>query len=500
MYPVYAINSVYNAPGQFGIRLNTLSQWSNIRISLFSPGKDLKISSTLSLKSMSLIQFFSTNGHPQGVDFKAALLMGQAPDKGLYMPEQIPRIPGSQIDEFPRMSYPEIAREVMRPYLGHLVPDQVLRGMLQDAYNYDVPVEKVYDEKYILRLDRGPTCSFKDFAARAMGRLIQYFLKEDGRSMLILTATSGDTGSAVAHAFFGLDNVKVVVLFPEKEVTDRQRRQMTTLGRNIFPLAVKGKFDDCQALVKQAFVDPDLFALNLSSANSINIGRLLPQAVYYFYARSRVGAPDHKAIFSVPSGNFGDLMGGLLAMKMGLAVKRFVVATNENDEFPRFMQSGLYEPIQPSKNCISNAMNVGHPSNLARLFSLYGGQMDETGRVSRQPDLSAMRRDLYAVSISDGETRQAIKEAYSQHEVLLEPHGAVAWAGLMRYLQECGDWSPCISLETADPAKFPDEIVRATGINPPLPPAMARLDELEESFEGIDGQYASLKGFLARFL
>ena len=450
-------------------------------------------------KSMSPIQFFSTNGHPERVDFKAALLMGQAPDRGLFMPEQIPCLPSSLIDEFPGMSYPEIAREVMRPYLEHLVSDQALRGMLQDAYNFEVPVERVFDGKCILRLDRGPTCSFKDFAARAMGRLVQHFLKEEGRSIIILTATSGDTGSAVAHAFFGLDNVKVVVLFPEKEVTERQRRQMTTLGKNIFPLAVEGKFDDCQALVKRAFADPDLSALNLSSANSINIGRLLPQAVYYFYARSRVAGPGEKVIFSVPSGNFGDLMGGLLAMNMGLGVKKFVVATNENDEFPRFMQTGAYEPIRPSKNCISNAMNVGHPSNLARLFSLYGGQMDEAGHVGRQPDLSAMRRDLYAVSISDEETRKTIREAYLGHRTLLEPHGAVAWAGLMRYLQECGDYNPCISLETADPAKFPDEIVRATGINPPLPPAMARLDELEESFERIDGEYASLKALLKRF-
>ena len=448
---------------------------------------------------MSPIQFFSTNGHPERVDFQAALLMGQAPDKGLFMPVQIPCLPDSLIDEFSAMSYPDIAREVMKPYLGHLIPDRTLQGMLQNAYNYEVPVERAYDEKYVLRLDRGPTCSFKDFAARAMGRLVQYFLKQEGRSIIILTATSGDTGSAVAHAFFGLDNVKVVVLFPEKEVTDRQRRQMTTLGKNIFPLAVEGKFDDCQNLVKQAFVDPDLFALNLSSANSINIGRLLPQAVYYFYARSRVAVPGAEVVFSVPSGNFGDLMGGLLAMKMGLPVKRFVVATNENDEFPRFMNSGVYEPIRPSKNCISNAMNVGHPSNLARLFSLYGGQMDETGRVGRQPDLSAMRRDLYAVSISNEETRQTIRDAYLKHSMLLEPHGAVAWAGLMRYLKDCGDHSPCISLETADPAKFPDEIVRATGINPPLPPAMARLDDLEENFERINGEYGSLKAFLRRF-
>ena len=449
---------------------------------------------------MSLIKFFSTNGHPERVDFRAALLMGQAPDKGLYMPEEIPQIPGSLIGQFPKMSYPQIAYEVIKPYLGDLVSDSDLRAMLEDAYNYDVPVEKVYDEKYVMRLDRGPTCSFKDFAARAMGRLIQYFLRQEGRSILILTATSGDTGSAVAHAFYGLDNVLVVVLFPEKEVTERQRRQMTTLGKNIFPIAVKGKFDDCQALVKQAFVDPDLSGLSLSSANSINIGRLLPQAVYYFYAHSRVAPQGKEIVFSVPSGNFGDLMGGLFALKMGLPVQKFVVATNENDEFPRFMNTGIYEPIRPSKNCISNAMNVGHPSNLARLFSLYGGQMDETGCVSKRPDLAAMQKDLYAVCITDEETRRTIKEAYGRHKVLLEPHGAVAWAGLMKYLQECGDASPCVSLETADPAKFPEEIVRATGVNPPLPAAMARLDELEENFEKMDGQYASLKDYLRRFL
>ena len=461
--------------------------------------KDLKISTFLSHSDMSAIEFFSTNGHQQRVDFRRALLVGQAPDKGLYMPEKIPRISEELIGRFPAMSYPQIAYEVIKPYLGDLVSDSALRAMLDDAYNYEVPVQRVYDEKYVMRLDRGPTCSFKDFAARLMGRLIQYFLKQEGRSILILTATSGDTGSAVAHAFYGLDNVKVVVLFPEKEVTERQRRQMTTLGKNVFPLAVQGKFDDCQALVKQAFVDPELASLELSSANSINIGRLLPQAVYYFYAQSRA-APGGRVVFSVPSGNFGDLMGGLLAYRMGLPAKRFVVATNENDEFPRFMKTGVYEPIRPSKNCISNAMNVGHPSNLARLFSLYGGQMDEAGRVGKMPDLAAMNRDLYAVSVTDEETRRTIKDAYSRYGILLEPHGAVGWAGLLRYLEECGEAGPCVSLETADPAKFPDEIVRATGASPPLPPAMARLDELDEAFERIDGRYDSLKQYLKRFV
>ncbi len=448
---------------------------------------------------MSLIKFFSTNGHLDRVDFKGALLAGQAPDKGLYMPEMFPSLSPETIRNFPQMSYHQIAYQVIKPYLGDLVEESALEDMLKDAYSYEVPLERVYDGKYLLRLDRGPTCSFKDFAARLMGRLMQYFLKEEGRSMIILTATSGDTGSAVAHAFYGLENIKVIVLFPEREVTERQRRQMTTLGENIYPLAVSGKFDDCQALVKQAFVDPELKGLELSSANSINVGRLLPQAVYYFYAHSRVAPGGEEVVFSVPSGNFGDLMGGLIALKMGLPVKKFVAATNENDEFPRFMQTGVYEPIRPSRNCISNAMNVGHPSNLARLFSLYGGQMDETGQVARQPDLSAMREEIYAVSISDEETRQTIREAYSQYKVLLEPHGAVGWAGLVRYLKEFGDWSPAVSLETADPAKFPDEIVRLTGVNPSLPPAMASLDEKEENFLKMDGSYASLKDYLKGF-
>ncbi len=445
---------------------------------------------------MSRITFFSTNGSPDRIDFRQALLIGQAPDKGLYMPEAIPTIPIEKILQFSMMNYPDIAYEVVKPYLGDLIQDDALKAILRDAYNYEVPVEMVYDDKYILRLDRGPTCSFKDFAARMMARLIHYFLSQEGKNIIILTATSGDTGSAVAHAFYGLDNIRVVVLFPEKEVTERQRRQMTTLGGNIHPLAVDGKFDDCQALVKQAFADPELKDLNLSSANSINIGRLLPQAVYYFYAYSRVSSDAEPVVFSVPSGNFGDLMGGLIAMKMGLPVHKFIAATNENNEFPHFMKTGIYEPIKPSKNCISNAMNVGHPSNLARVFSLYGGQMTENGHVNKQPDLSAMRKDLFAISISDVETRRTIREVYNEYRILLEPHGSVGWAGLMKYLDECGDFSPCISLETADPAKFPDEIVKLTGVNPLLPKAMADLDHLEEHFKMMKGDYTSLKGYL----
>ncbi len=445
------------------------------------------------------ISYYSTNGRAERVDFRRALLAGQAPDKGLYMPEEIPLLSGEEILRFPGMSYPEIAYSVLRHYLEDLIPKGDLKDLLEDAYNYDIPVEKVYDGKYVVRLDRGPTCSFKDFAARLMGRLIQYFLRQEGRRIAILTATSGDTGSAVAQAFYGLDNIDVVVLFPRKEVTERQRRQMTTLGKNVHATAVDGKFDDCQALVKQAFADPDLRNLSLSSANSINIGRLLPQAVYYFYAFSRASSGD-EAVISVPSGNFGDIMGGLIAMRMGLPVRKFIAATNENDEFPRFMETGEYSPIRPSKNCISNAMNVGHPSNLARVFALYGGEMDETGVVRKQPDISAMRRDIFAVSISDEETRQTIKDIYRDHGVILEPHGAVGWAGLARYLKETDDWSPCFSLETADPAKFPDEIISLIGVNPNVPEVMSKLDCLEERYDGLEGSYTALKSYLIRVL
>jgi threonine synthase len=445
------------------------------------------------------ISYYSTNGQAERVDFRRALLAGQAPDKGLYMPEEIPRLSREEILLFPEMSYSEIAYRVLRPYLEGQIPKGDLKDLLEDAYNYDLPVENVYDGKYVVRLDRGPTCSFKDFAARLMGRLIQYFLRQEGKRIAILTATSGDTGSAVAQAFYDLDKIDVVVLFPGKEVTERQRRQMTTLGKNVHATAVDGKFDDCQALVKQAFADPDLRNLSLSSANSINIGRLLPQAVYYFYAFSRA-SPGDEAVISVPSGNFGDLMGGLIAMRMGLPVRKFIAATNENDEFPMFMETGEYRPIRPSKNCISNAMNVGHPSNLARVFALYGGEMDETGVVRAQPDLSAMRRDLYAVSISDEETRQTIKDIYRDHGVILEPHGAVGWAGLVRYLKEVDDGSPCFSLETADPAKFPDEIISLIGINPKVPEAMSKLDRLEEHYDRLDGSYTALKRYLISVL
>lgn len=374
------------------------------------------------------------------MQFKEALLKGLAPDKGLYLPNEIPVISKKEIENFFSMQYYEVAAGIVNRFTGQEIDYDELLGICHDIYNFAIPLEKVYDRKYVMRLDQGPTASFKDFAALLMGRLMQYFLNLENRRITILTATSGDTGSAVANAFYGLDNIRVVILFPYDEVTEMQRRQMTTLKKNIQVVALHGKFDDCQALVKEAFMDPALREKNLSSANSINIGRLLPQSVYYFWSWLKCSEkPDDSVIFSVPSGNFGNLTGGLLAREMGLPVKQFVISTNENDEVPVYFRTGKYNIISPSKNCISSAMNVGHPSNMSRIVALYGGQMDEHGTIVKFPDLGKMVSDLYGVSVSDNETRETMQRCYKLYKVLLEPHGAVAWKGLEYFLEQAGE-------------------------------------------------------------
>lgn len=442
--------------------------------------------------------YYSTNLTAPPIPFPEALLQGQAPDRGLYMPETIPQLSADELNSFRNKEYHEIACDILWKYLDGQIPREVLAELTRDAYTFDVPLEKVIGRQYVMRLDQGPTASFKDFAARMMGRLMNYYLEKANRNLLILTATSGDTGSAVSHAFLGLDRIKVLVLFPKDEVTERQRKQMTTLGRNIRVISMDGKFDDCQALVKQAFSDPDLQHLNLSSANSINIGRLVPQTVYYFYAWSRLASPGEQIIFSVPSGNFGDMMGGVLAMKMGLPVKKFVIAVNENDEFPNYLQSGSYSKIEPSRNCISSAMNVGHPSNLARLVALYGGRMDETGRIHQPADLKRMQEEIWPVSITDEKTRETIRQAWEQHKLLLEPHGSVGWAGLQEYLHlnKTGTEIPCVSLETAHPAKFPAEINRLLGFDPPLPPSLEGIEQKTESFHSMETHYPEFRKYL----
>jgi len=446
---------------------------------------------------MSALLFRSTNGQSPAVNLRAALLAGQAPDRGLYFPEKFPRFTFNEFAAFSHLPYHEIAFRVLSKFTDGIVPADELAKFCADAYNFPVPLEVVNFRTFLMRLDQGPTASFKDFAAQMMARLFGKFLREDGKQVTILTATSGDTGSAVAHAFHKIPGVRVIVLFPVGEVSESQRKLMTTLKDNVRTVEINGKFDDCQAMVKRAFADADLKHLPLSSANSINIGRLLPQSVYYFYAASRVAQAGEPVVFSVPSGNFGDMMGAIVAREMGLPVRKIVAAVNDNDAFPKFLASGDYQKICPSRNSLSNAMNVGHPSNLARLVSVYGGQMDETGKILRQPNLDAMRRDIFSSSISDERTVTGIRDFWNQFQLLLEPHGSVAWQGLQDWIaQEPLGNTPAVIVETANPAKFPSEVQKVVGWEPDVPANMLASLKLPEDYDRMDADYEQFKSYL----
>jgi threonine synthase len=446
---------------------------------------------------MSAILFSSTNRQSPAVNLREALLAGQAPDRGLYFPEKFPRLTQAEIAEFAKLPYHEIAYRVLAKFTRDIIPDDTLAAMCREAYDFSIPLEKIYDRVHLMRLDQGPTASFKDFAAQMMARLFGRFLSEEGKHLTILTATSGDTGAAVAHAFHNIPGIQVIVLFPITEVSISQRKLMTTLKDNVRTIAIDGKFDDCQAMVKRAFADPDLAHIALSSANSINIGRLLPQSVYYFYAASRLAKPGEPIAFSVPSGNFGDMMGAVVAREMGLPVKKIIASVNANDAFPKFLASGVYQKISPSRNSLSNAMNVGHPSNLARLVAVYGGQMDETGKLHRQPDLIAMRRDIFSTAVSDERTVAGVRDFWNKFQLLLEPHGAVAWQGFLDWnaVEPLGD-APAVMIETANPAKFPEEVEKVVGWPPDVPENMLAALKLPEDFDRMGADYEKFKAYL----
>lgn len=451
------------------------------------------------------IRYYSTNRNLDAasgfvpfmktVSFEEALLQGQAPDEGLFMPEIIPSISINEIAALKDEPYRSAAALIAGKFLAGDIDAAVLDQVVAEAYNFAVPIEKVQQGLYILRLDRGPTASFKDFAARMMARLMSHY-RAPGKRLNVLVATSGDTGSAVGEAFKGVRGIDVSILYPRNEVTDMQKRQLDTIGGNVRALSIAGKFDDCQNLVKQAFADSDLLRFNLTSANSINFGRILPQIVYYVYCYAQIASAGEEIVFCVPSGNFGDALGCEFARRMGLPVKKLVMPTNANDEFPRFLSTGVYEKISPSRAAISNAMNVGNPSNLARFFDLYGGTVDRLGRVHKQPDLDEMRRRIYSVSVSDDDTRETIGRVYKDFGVILEPHGAVGWRGLEAYLQEYGDTASCVTLETAHPAKFSQEIGGILGFIPELPKNMADLGDRTGEPYLLESNYGSFKQFL----
>lgn len=455
---------------------------------------------------METIRYYSTNRNLDGIEgitpfkgrvsFRDALLQGQAPDEGLYMPDRIPHLSHNDIVALKGKPYIEAAMLVTRAFLNDEIDVGTLRTIVEDSYPFPVPLERVAESSYIMRLDQGPTASFKDFAARMMARLMGHFRPRDTR-LNVLVATSGDTGSAVGEAFKGVEGIDVHILYPQDEVSGRQKKQLDTIGGNVTAICVDGKFDDCQNLVKQAFADPSLTHLSFTSANSINFGRILPQMVYYFYAYAQLIREDQEGIVvSVPSGNFGNALGCEYARRMGLPVKKLVMPTNENDEFPRFLEKGTYEKRSPSLACLSNAMNVGHPSNLARFFNLYGGTVDRIGRVHRYPDIDAMRNNIFSVSISDEETKRCIKKTYERYGIVLEPHGAVGWRGLETYLEHHGKGLLCVSLETAHPAKFPDEIIALLGITPEIPDSMRGIDDRKGEAVQLPADYTVFEEYL----
>jgi threonine synthase len=427
------------------------------------------------------MKYRSTLHHGQQVSLRDAVLRGSAPDGGLLMPVEIPQLPKDFLDELPSLSMPEIAMEVGELFGGEEIPPQVLMNIVTEAFNFPVPLITLSERLHVLELFHGPTLAFKDFGARFMARLMGYFVQESGTQLTVIVATSGDTGSAVAQAFLGVCGIRVVILYPAGRVSDAQEKQLTTLGQNITALEVSGSFDDCQRLAKQALVDPTIAEkITITSANSINIARLIPQSFYYFAAVAQLSAADSLPVFSVPSGNFGNLTGGLLAKRMGLGVAQFIAATNTNDVVPEFLRSGKLIP-RASRHTISNAMDVGNPSNFARMVDLYDN------------DLQAIRRDIWGCSFSDEETLRVMHDVEQHHGYVLDPHTAVGWQS---FAKQNPPTTQGIVLATANPAKFADTVARAIGIRPEMPERLAAyLDRTKKSIP-FPNRFSDLQEFL----
>lgn len=400
--------------------------------------------------------YYSTNKKAKDASLKDAVIKGLASDKGLFMPSAIKQLPKAFYHNISEMSFQEISFIIAEAFFGEDVDAESLKTLVYDTLSFDTPVVKVTDNIYSLELFHGPTAAFKDVGARFMARLLGYFIGKDRHEQVnVLVATSGDTGSAVANGFLGVPGIHVYVLYPKGKVSQIQEMQFTTLGRNITALEIDGTFDDCQALVKSAFMDADLnAAMNLTSANSINVARFLPQSFYYFYAYAQMlkaGKADN-LVFSVPSGNFGNITAGLFAKRMGLPVKRFIAANNRNDVFLQYLKTGGYEP-RPSVATIANAMDVGAPSNFARVLDLYGSH-------------DAICADISGVSYTDEQIRETVASVYKATGYLLDPHGACGYQALQDGLQ--GDETG-VFLETAHPAKFLDTVESITGDTVSIP-------------------------------
>ena len=456
------------------------------------------------------MKYYSLNSPGSFVDFKEATIRGQAPDKGLYFPQSIPTLPKYLLTQIDTLSREELAYQVIRPYTGDTLPESELRRIVAETIDFDFPLVPIEPAQtfaasaspditsrqpqtfaaspaspdiFSLELFHGPTLAFKDVGARFMSRCLGYFVRDNKRPVTVLVATSGDTGGAVASGFYDVEGIRVVILYPSGKVSSVQELQLTTLGKNITALEVNGSFDDCQQMVKEAFADKTLQQeLFLTSANSINVARWLPQQFYYFFAWQQWTDKKNPPVICVPSGNFGNICAGLLAHQSGLPAAHFIAACNANDVVPVFLQTGEYK-TKAAKPTLSNAMDVANPSNFVRILELF------------QKQLPSLKKTLSSVSISDDETVAAIRRLYTDHHYLADPHGAVGWLALHRYLDE-HPGSKGFFLETAHPVKFYDTVEPIIGQQIPLPASVAALLDKQKQSKKIAALYTNLKDFL----
>ena len=427
------------------------------------------------------MKYYSLNNHDIKVSFKDAAITGIAPDKGLYFPESILQLDSDFINNIEQYSNTEIALKAITPFIGNEIPEDKLREIVEETLSFDFPTVKVEKDVYALELYHGPTLAFKDVGARFMSRCLNYFTQAENKNITILVATSGDTGGAVASGFLGVKGINVVILYPSGKVSDIQEKQLTALGQNITALEVDGSFDDCQDMVKQAFLDDQLKDVDLTSANSINIARWLPQMFYYFFAYKQLKYLDKPLAISVPSGNFGNICAGLMAKMIGLPVAHFIASTNVNDTVPRYMDSQLYHP-SATKETLSNAMDVSNPSNFVRILELFNN------------NFGSLQEELSSYPFTDAQTLNTIKKLYTENNYLADPHGAVGYLGLKKYLKDNKDYAG-VFLETAHPVKFPKCIEKELGISIPVPDSLQPL-LLQKKHAIAIKSYNELKDYL----
>ena len=434
------------------------------------------------------MKYYSTNKNSDLVSFKEATIKGQAPDKGLYFPETIPKVEKNLIDNIENFSNEEIAFRVIKPFVDGEINNDDLFKIVKETVSFQIPLVKINDHIYSLELFHGPTLAFKDVGARFMSRCLGHFLKDEQKKVTVLVATSGDTGGAVANGFYNVPGVDVIILYPSGKVSPVQEKQLTTLGKNITALEIDGTFDDCQQMVKQAFADNDITQkLFLTSANSINVARWLPQQFYYFFAYKQWTDKDNLPIVCVPSGNFGNICAGILAKQSGLPVDHFIAACNANDVVTEYLQTSIPIAIgikpQIAIPTLSNAMDVGNPSNFIRILEIFHHQFPE------------LKNNLSSFSINDGETIATIKKVFNQYNYTLDPHGAVGYLALEKYLQAHPD-KKGIFLETAHPVKFPEAVEKATGQKVSIPSSILSIMKSEKKSIKMLASYQIFKNFL----